>query len=663
MQSKTPAVKVRPEDLFRPSDNHLSIVGDVYSDFYKFDNHRSGQFRQLQHHTLIDFWKKSRELFWTSMLTESEDLKELDLQFAFPFVRKEVLDFLGRITSLNMNLMISGDGLSRYGVTVLQAMHKKWRLKNVDRVEKFWQSLYGVVNGTVAMHVGFDNAVSQKRFLREYDGSTGDYRIETKDMKMWNDVTVNIIPIEEMYLEKIWQRNIQKQGKVIRKQEMTQGEFDALFPKSKYPNAQFVVPGTRIAEDSLYFRLLGGSGIITSDKIQVLTLTDVQSDKQIQVASGIALDLLGTGKKVVARPMPFDHKRQPYVWSVHEPIDEKFAYGLSMPFKLKDPHKLLNSSYTMLVEQELRAIDTPYLTSDIEAPQIIFGQKRVIPVMDVEAYKPVEVKEASSAFYTMMNSLQGVMSSQAQGGSAAIAPSKQPRAAREIIALENMKQQALGNALVLYFDMCYQEVMLFLKTALQFYQSGKYANQSENLLRTITVPSFPMTQGGTGQLEVRIVKEPANAMKLYFEAIQKSIENGKTTEIIEIPVEMLNNLEFFIDDIRLEPESASELEKQAWNESVFKPLVEVFIPSGVADLGKTFMRWAEKNGEHIANFASGQALPNLMNSWQSQYRLPPEMMGRKNTPKGMGNVLQSTTGSMFGSQSNGGYGAEMEMPA
>lgn len=655
--------KIKLEDYINPTDSELRAVGNMYSDFYKFRNQRSGSLRQLQYQSFEDYLKTSRLLFWNSTLTASNDLKEMGLEFAFPFVRKEVLDFVGRLSSLNIAPSLSGESLSMFGVKVLNAMYKKWRLKSKDRVEKFWQTLYGVVNGTVCLYVGFDNVESQKRFLKSIDHKTGEFQFETKNMKMWDDVKVEVVPIEEMYLAKIWQRNIQFQGKTIRKKQMTLSDFQALYPKSKYPNAEFVVPGSRIAEDSLYFELLGGSNISTTDMIEVFRMIDTDNDKDLLVAGGVALNMLGKGKKRQVSPNPFHHKMQPYIWSMFEPIDEKFAYGLSMPFKLKDPHKLMNTSYTLLVEQELRAIDPPYLTSDIEAPELIFGQKKVIPVMDVNAYKPIDVREASGSFYTMLNSLQGVMSSHAQGGAAQLAPSRQPKAAREIIAMENMKQQALGNTLVMYFDLIYQEIFLMLKTALQFYEVGKYANQKENLIRAITVPEFPLTKGGIGRLEVRVVKKTQNALKLYFEAVNKSIENGKQTEIIEIPVDSLNKLDFFIDDIKLEPEINTELERATWNENVLKPLLEVWIPMGLADPAKSFLRWAEKNNEHISNFASDQQLPQIMQAWGNKYKLPADIvpnLGRQNTGQQTGNLLQSTTGTRFGSQSAGGF-PELQM--
>lgn len=642
------ASKIKPEVNYKPSQKTLNVIGDTYADFYLFRNNRSGSLKHFQYKSFETVLKQSRELFWNSTITESEDLKGLGLDFSLPFVRKEVLDFIGRIVSMNIDPKIVGEGIGSHGVKVLHAMYKKWRFHNKEPVEKFWQLLYGAVNGTICVQYGWDGNEKSRRYLREYDTTSGQYRIEDKKTALWNDVTSTIVPLEEIYLSKIWQRDIQKQGKPIRMQEMTMSEFKAEF--GSYTRSGLVVPGNQISEDSLFFQLLGGSGILTTDKIQVLRQVDTDNDEYKIIANGVWINPVGTDTTM---PNPFHHKMQPYGWTIMEAIDEKFAYGLPMPFKLKDTHKLLNTTYTMLMERELRSIDPPVLTSDFEAPKLIFGQNRVIPVNDVDAYKELKLSDASPQFSNMQNSLQGMMSSFGQGGFSQAIPSRQPKAAREIIAMENMKVQALGNTLVMYYDLIYQEINLVLKTALQFYKTAKYANQVDNLVRAITVPNFALTQGGVGTLEVRIVKEPQSGLKLFFEAIKKSIDNGKTTEIIEIPVDSLQHLEFFIDDITLEPKKPTELEQSMFMENIIAPIAKIFVPAGVKiDMNKVFLRVLEKAQEHPQDYFADASMSEVMATWGGKTPPAPVQTGQQN-----GNIQQSLRGSVFGGQSNGGFPA------
>lgn len=648
--------KVKPEDSIpNLTSEALSEIGDTLTDFYDFRSYRSGMLRQIGGASLEDWWKESRELFWNSFTTDSQDLRELDLDFSLPFIRKEGMDFMSRLVAMNIEPKLTGEDLGVYGVKVLQGMQKKWRLKSKDKVEKFWQVLYGMMNGTTCIYVGFDGKKTTQRMLSAYDPATGDFKIEEKEIKKWNDAFTEIVPIEDIYLQKMWERNIQKQGKVIRKQEMLLSDFKKEFPESIYPDAKYVVAGNQIAEDSLFFQLLSASGIINTDKVQVLRETDTDNDKYKILANGVWINRLGADK---AAPLPFNHKMQPYIWSQHDPIDEKFAYGLPMPQLLKGSSKILNTSFTMEVERELRAIDPAVLSSDFEAPEIIHGQHRVIPVNDVNAYKEMPMGETSNSYLSMQNTLQGLMTSFAQGGAANMSPSRQPVSAREVLSLEQAKQVALSNTLVMYYDLIYQELMLLLKTMLQFYQAGKYDDNA--LLRSFTVPNFPLTQGGTGNLEVRIVKDPKDALALYFEAVHKSNANGKATEIIEVPVEILNDLTFFIEDIILEPDQSDDLKISTWTANVFDPMIQYFVPAGLADPSKLMRRMLEKNNEHPLDYATESAI----GSYLSGKGMPtPDVGGAKggspfeNTVSEKNGVMrQMTTGVKYGGQSNGGQG-------
>lgn len=627
--------KIRIEDRYKPSDKALEYIGEQYADFYSFRSQRGQEFKQLRQMTLDDYWKKSRELFWNTTNTESEDLEALGLDFNLPFVRKEVLDFTGRLVSMNIIPQLSGDDLGIYGVKVLHAMHKKWRLKSKDRVEKFWQTLYGVVNGTLCNYVGYDMNERDFKYLSSISDDRTKYKFSNKKVKKWNDTFTEIVPLEEIYLQKIWERKIEKQGKTIRRQEMTVGEFKKEFPKTKYPNAEFVVPGNRVAEDSLFYQLLSGTEM--TDRIEVFRIFDTEKDEHTILASGVWINALGKYGDV-ASPNPFAHKSQPYTWTMNEALDNNFAYGASLPLNISGHDKLLNTSYSMLVERELRAIDPPIISSDFEAPQLIYGQNRVVPVNDVNAYKEFTLNEASGAYYNMMNSLQGLMTSTAQGGASSIAPSRQPKSAREVVETEKLKQQALGNAIVMYYDLLHQEIMLVLKTMLQFYTASKVDGQ--NIVRALSVGNFPLTRGGVGIMEIRMVKETQSELNLYFEGVRKSIENGKPTEILEVPIELINNLEFYIDEIKLEAEKSTELERSLYVEQVLTPMLQAWIPMGQADPAKAFKRHMEKLGESVADYA------------------PDQKAGIQMTPQGMpmqqgqqtGALNQSVRGTLYGNQ-------------
>ena len=635
------------------SDEENEVLSKVYEDYYKYKANRDSCTDQFQGMQLEQFLTTSREMFWNSVVTPSNDLSQLNLSLTIGFIRKEVWDFCSQLTSQGFKGKMDGENLDVFGVKVLQSIYDKWRFKSNDKVEKFWQILYGVVNGTVAEYIGYNNAKIKHRYLKEYNKDTGQYNIEEKEDYYYNDVWTEIAPLEDIYLKKTWERDIQRQGKLIWRHQMSFKDFKMEF--ATFDNAEYVYPGNQIAEDSLYFRLLRGTGVTSTDMVEVLKSYDVIEDEYSIIANAVWLNPLGKGKGQKRSPMPFNHKLMPFGWTIWKAIDEKFAYGMSSPFELKDYQKILNTSMTMLVEEELRAIDPPVLSSDFEAPELIFGQHKVIPVNDVNAYKTMDTKEGSNAFYMMMNSLQGLMSAQAQGGIQSISPSKQPKSSREVLQMQMAKQQALGNSLLMYYNMLRQEMLLVIKTALQFYPTNKYVDSNRRIVRAIKLPNTSLIGGGVGTLQVRLVKSKQDDLITFFEAIEESIKNGKMTEIIEAPIDVLRELEFMISEIKISPEQSDELQKAAKFELVIKPMLEIYVPAGIADMAKTYLRHLEIMGEHPADFTSDKVMPQLMSTWGSEMEFKMPDPNDKKTGEAGGGQTQNLNQSKIGIQ-NGASG-------
>jgi len=651
--------KIRVEDMLSKDgikipQKEIEAVANDYTDLITWKSYRSGFTRQFRGYDFDSYLALSRELFWNSLSTKSNDLKGLELEFSIPFARKESMDFLAKLVSLGVKPKIHGDELDALGLKILNGMYKRWHFKNNEKVETFWELLYGIMNGTVCSYVGFLNTKLQRRYLDKFNPETGEFKIRLEDQTFWNDVTKCIVPIEDIYLPKIYERNIQNQGRLIWRTQMDPKQFYTEF--GHYPMAKYVFPGNRIAEDSLYFRLLGGTGTTTANKVDVIRKYDWIKDEYRVTAGGIVLNKLGDGDKTEWSPMPFDHKMAPFTWGIMNPLDEKFAYGLSVPFMVKDPHKILNTAFTMVLERELRAVDPPIITSDLEAPEFIFGQHKVIGVNDINAYKEFKISEPSQAFFTTMNSLQQNMSSMANGGQQQVVPSRQPQSARGIMTNQELQQEAMQNATTMYYDILRQRVLLVLKTALQFYSLDKYSESDEGAFRTLLVSDVPLTLGGIGDMKIRIVDKKKTDVELFLEGIKESAINGKKVEIVEVPIEFLQNIECEVTDIILEPENQTEIEKQSYIANVIQPMLNAYVPAGVASLEKTMMRHMEKMGESITDFASDQVIQNMSlnkSSGQIPQNRQPVTQGQQGASQIQGNLLQSITGTQFGMNQSG----------
>jgi hypothetical protein len=177
------------------------------------------------------------------------------------------------------------------------------------------------------------------------------------------------------------------------------------------------------------------------------------------------------------------------------------------------------------------------------------------------------------------------------------------------------------------------------------------------------IPNMPLTTGGQGDLQLRIVSKVQDPMTLFYESINEALKNGRMTEIIEAPVDLIQNLEFYIAEIELEQEKSSDMKKAMFVQSILNPMLQYFVPAGVADIGKLYLRYLESMGEHPADYSSSKVLPQLMSQWGVGYPQPNLIPQAQPVTAGsargnpMGNMQQAQQGQMFGAQSNGGQGA------
>lgn len=645
--------KIRLENIRKPGDAELEILGEVYKDFYKWRSRRDGNFDQFQGYSFDDYIETSRELFWNNLNAPSEDLAELGINVAIPYARKEILDFMGKMTSLGIKPRLDGDKLNNFSIRILNGLYSKWRTHSNQKVEKFWQLLYAKMNGTMIAYVGYNDAKFTARYMREYDKKTHEFKIEEDDKYLWDDVWEELRPIEDLYFPKLEERDIQKQGKMIDRNQKNWKEFKAEF--NMFENAKYVYPGNRLAEDSLYFQLLSASGVMTTDRVEVLRYWDVYKDRMIIIANGVWLNPL---KDFSASPNPFHHKMLPYIKAVNKPIDEKFFYGLSDTFDQKDTSKSANILNSVMLESAIRSASPPTLTSDIEAPDLIFGSNDVIPVGDVNAYKMMEVKEIQSSVFSLKNQMENFITSNIQGGNSTLPSGKQPKSAKEVLQLQQMQQQAMANATLMYYDLLQQEIRMVCKTALQFYGDKQYRSEKGNIVKSLIVPDSPLLNGGVGNMEIRFVRKNSDPLTLYSEMLKKSFESQKVTEIIEAPIDLIRELDFEITDIELVPEKNTEMEKTMFKENIMMPMTP-FVQMGLVSPVKMFLRWMEKMGEHPADWVDDKVLPQMLQTWNQgfQFDFKNFAFPGQSTPGAQsGNMQQSNRGVDAGMQGGAGNG-------
>jgi hypothetical protein len=184
--------KIKIEDMLakdgiKISQKEIETVASDYTELITWKSYRQGFARQFRGYDFDAYLALSRELFWNSISTKSSDLQNLDLNFSIPFARKEAMDFLAKLVALGVKPKLHGDELDALGMKILNGIYKRWSFKNNEKVETFWELLYGIMNGTVCSYIGYNNQELQRRFLSSFNPETGEFTIKNESEKFWNE--------------------------------------------------------------------------------------------------------------------------------------------------------------------------------------------------------------------------------------------------------------------------------------------------------------------------------------------------------------------------------------------------------------------------------------------------------------------------------------------
>ena len=590
--------KILLESFYRPPENIQKEIFDVYEKYLKWRALREQPYKQFNGKTLSDYLQESREKFW-GYLPLSYDLDVP--QFFFPETRNQVIGILSKIANLNMKPRFEGvENFDIIKATVLKDLFEYWRRSSNKKIKNFWNFLYTVINGTSIVFVAYRSLIRTIKEITMHDPRTGETIYEEKedDNSEVYEVPCNL---EDIYIPKPWEVDIQEQGRLIWRTLMKWRDFQDAF--SAYEPSKYVVPGMQFADTSIFSQFLSYN-VRGGDFVEVIRYFDAEKDKYMIIANGVLLNPIEKNGKQEICPLPWNHKKLPFAKSIFEPIDANFFYGMPLPQKVKSPQDALNKMWELLLEREIRSVSAPIITTD---PAVELGLEfkpgRIYQVQaDVNQYRELQISPASSSYWNALTSLQSIINRTGSGGISPILPSRQPRTATEKAAEEQRMKETAGLYYLFYEDLLEQIAWLAIMNMIQFYTAEKtekiIGNRKFN--KIVSLIETQLTGGGVGNQEIRITNSPAHPEELKKEAWYRSMFRKEKVEIIEVTPEMLRQLKFDIK-IDFEPDY-SPADEQAMFLDFVMVLYKLFMPYQLIDPKKVMFRLVEKFGENIADF-------------------------------------------------------------
>jgi len=179
-----------------------------------------------------------------------------------------------------------------------------------------------------------------------------------------------VVPVDELYIENIYEHDIQKQGWLIWRKIQSYSLLKAKYGKLYPETFKYVKPGIQLFYNSpnqTFYNVYDQE--LTGELGEEIIYWNKELDTKQIVVNGVLLT-------DCEEPNPRIDKRYPFVKFGYELIDEgKFFYYKSLAFKMKQDADIVNTLYPMIIDGTYLNIFSPIKVTGSEA----IGSDVIIP--------------------------------------------------------------------------------------------------------------------------------------------------------------------------------------------------------------------------------------------------------------------------------------------
>lgn len=206
------------------------------------------------------------------------------------------------------------------------------------------------------------------RNVKREKGEDGKWIVEQmldEDLSGFKD---HAVPVEELFIENIYENDIQKQGWLIWRRVIGYDLASAKY--GQYANFKYVKPGVQIIfnDANQFFYEVYDSNMRTEDVEEVI-YWNKKMDLKLVIVNGVLLTDCDN-------PNPREDKLYPFVKFGYEYIDEgKFFYYKSLAFRLQSDANIVNTLYPMIIDGTYLSVFPPFINLGSET----IGSDVIVP--------------------------------------------------------------------------------------------------------------------------------------------------------------------------------------------------------------------------------------------------------------------------------------------
>lgn len=220
-----------------------------------------------------------------------------------------------------------------------------------------YATIASLVNPACIIYTDYAETYRKVKRGRKTDGS---YETEVMLDEDFSGFREEIVPIDEFFIENIYEHDIQKQAWLIRRRVLSWETAETIY--SSFPNWKFIRNGIQLIfsdANTSFYEVYDSN--MRGDMVEEITYWNKSLDLKIIAVNGVMLT-------EADNPNPRNDKAYPFVKFGYELIDEgKFFYYKSLVFKMQQDEKIINTLYPMVIDLAFLKLFPPMIATGAEA--------------------------------------------------------------------------------------------------------------------------------------------------------------------------------------------------------------------------------------------------------------------------------------------------------
>lgn len=399
-----------PVSLYQPTEKEKDLRSEIVQSFYLGYVTQNKPRREFNDLSLITRMTVDKMAFNTYQSNDG-DSPEGDMTDSWksravkPVVRNKIMSIAAHVTARLLFPRVfaynSQDDEEEDAATVLESLNE-WV---ADKSNYPQTSLYAVITALWSpASIVCKDYVETYREVKRGKKEGGGYEKEIILDETLSGFIDEVVPVDELFIENFYEKDIQKQGWLIRRKVQTYTLLKAKYEK-KYDNFKYVKAGVQTIfndANTLFYDVYDTN--MRPYECEEITFWRKADDIKIIMVNGVMLT-------DPDNPNPRNDKQYPFVKFGYSVIDEgKCFYYKSLAFHMGPEAKIINTLYPLFIDGAYLSVMPPMINigNDVIGSDVIIPGSVTTLVDPSSDLKPLSIGQNSDGIKTAMSALQKV---------------------------------------------------------------------------------------------------------------------------------------------------------------------------------------------------------------------------------------------------------------